>query len=450
MTDTTSKLGLPLIAAQQAQKHVTHNEALATLDVLVQASVKDRDLATPPSAPAEGDMHIVAATATDAWAGHENELAEFRNGGWVFHAPREGWRAWVEDEDALLAYDGMAWKNVARGVQSLNPADGGKVGVNATADDANRLAVKSDAVLFSHDDATPGTGDVRFKVNKAAADKTASLLFQDGFSGRAEIGLAGDDDLHVKVSSDGGVWREALRVDAATGKVVMPSNMFVEAAIFNLFSDGGRFAGAPEPQLTVGGFVAPSWAVVDNGATLSGHAKFHRNSSSYGGAAPALDAHVKQLVDMLMHPGFRRYYPEFWVAKLAAGDGTGSSLTFPGATTLYTMMYTAGNMRPPSTTDSVYVKVLSGPIGFPVYSYARTRLDGEERTDHFIVPDDGEWHHVQKIEGSDFSRHYRYEYSAIRFYGQNGSIALLAFPAMIPGQVVLPGNVGQVPGTKTW
>ena len=64
--DTTPNLALPYILASQAQKHVTHNEAIRALDALVQISVKDRDLAAPPGAPAEGDRYIVAAAATGA------------------------------------------------------------------------------------------------------------------------------------------------------------------------------------------------------------------------------------------------------------------------------------------------------------------------------------------------------------------------------------------------
>jgi hypothetical protein len=85
-----------------------------------------------------------------------------------------------------------------------------KLGVNATADATNKLSVKSDAVLFSHDDVTPGTGDQRTILNKSASDKTASFLFQSNWSGRAEIGLAGNDDFSFKVSPDGDTWHEAL------------------------------------------------------------------------------------------------------------------------------------------------------------------------------------------------------------------------------------------------
>jgi hypothetical protein len=47
MSDATTHLLLPYILAAQAQKHVTHNEALRILDGLVQLSVLDRDLTAP-------------------------------------------------------------------------------------------------------------------------------------------------------------------------------------------------------------------------------------------------------------------------------------------------------------------------------------------------------------------------------------------------------------------
>ncbi len=46
MTDTPH-LALPLLAAAQAQKHVTHNEALAMIDALVHLAVKERFTGPP-------------------------------------------------------------------------------------------------------------------------------------------------------------------------------------------------------------------------------------------------------------------------------------------------------------------------------------------------------------------------------------------------------------------
>ena len=48
MSDLSPILSLPLLQASQAQKHVTHNEALMQLDLLVQLTVADRTRTAPP------------------------------------------------------------------------------------------------------------------------------------------------------------------------------------------------------------------------------------------------------------------------------------------------------------------------------------------------------------------------------------------------------------------
>ncbi len=58
-------------------------------------------------------------------------------------------------------------------------------------------------------------------VNKAAAANTASVLFQDAFSARAQIGLLGDDNFSFKVSSNGSSYNSALVLDKATGAVTL-------------------------------------------------------------------------------------------------------------------------------------------------------------------------------------------------------------------------------------
>ena len=209
MSDDTPNLALPYLAPSQAQKHVTHNEALRMLDAVVQLSVADRTLTAPPATPAEGERHIVAAGATGAWTGKGGQVAMWRDGAWGFAAPKLGWLAWVAAEGAIVVRGASAWSSYAQNLAEL--------GINATADTTNRLAVSADASLFTH----AGHGH-QVKLVKAAAGDTASLLYQANYSGRAELGLTGDDDLHVKVSSDGATWREAMVVTAATGTVRLP------------------------------------------------------------------------------------------------------------------------------------------------------------------------------------------------------------------------------------
>ena len=144
--DSSPNLTLPYIVAAQAQKHVTHNEAIRALDALVQLMVLDKDLASPPGSPADGDRYIVASSPTGAWAGQAGKVAAYQDGAWAFFAPREGWLAWVADEDKVYAHNGTAWAEI-----TVAAGSGATIwGINATADTTNRLAVKSTASLFDN------------------------------------------------------------------------------------------------------------------------------------------------------------------------------------------------------------------------------------------------------------------------------------------------------------
>lgn len=121
MADTTN-LTLPLLAASQAQKHVTVNEALTRLDGMVQLTLRSRSLTTPPATVLEGECFGVPAGAINDWAGHDGEVAQFANGGWVFTSPARGWRAFVSDTGSLDLHDGTGW---VAGGQSASPGGAG-------------------------------------------------------------------------------------------------------------------------------------------------------------------------------------------------------------------------------------------------------------------------------------------------------------------------------------
>ncbi len=224
----TARLNLPYIAPLQAQKQVSYNEAMAALDQLVQPVVRSRNTATPPPDPATGDTYIVGPGAGAAWAGRDGLLASWRDGGWSFRTPAEGWLAYVADaaEIAICAGDGSWASFVTTGGAGL-----AKLGVNTAADLANRLSVAAAGTLLSHDGA-----DHRLVVNKATSGDTGSLVYQTDFSGRAEIGLAGDDALHVKLSADGAGWVEALHL-APDGRVGLPQGQLAFPAIANPSGD---------------------------------------------------------------------------------------------------------------------------------------------------------------------------------------------------------------------
>ncbi len=109
---TTPHMDVTLLEASQSQKEVTVNEALYRLDALLNCGAKDKDLATPPASPSEGDVYIVAASATDDWAGEDGNIAYFEQI-WRFVTPLEGMTLWVNDEDMLYVYDGSDWRFAA-------------------------------------------------------------------------------------------------------------------------------------------------------------------------------------------------------------------------------------------------------------------------------------------------------------------------------------------------
>lgn len=231
MTNTIH-LGMPFIEGSQAQKHVTHNEALRILDAVIQIGVLDRDQTSPPPAPAEGDRHIVASGATGAWAGQSDAVAVLEDGAWRFLVPKFGWCAWCDAEGVLLVYDGAAWTDVASEGGGGGSGSLALLGVNDTASDPNLLTVKSNAALFNAIAvANGGTGDMRLQISKEGSAKTASVVFSDAFSGRAEFGLVGSDAFKLKVSNDGSAFVEALVVDQNSGNAALPRGVALTGVI---------------------------------------------------------------------------------------------------------------------------------------------------------------------------------------------------------------------------
>lgn len=216
--DFTPRLGLPYLLSNQAQKHVTVNESLQTLDALCMAAVLGT-ASTPPSDPADGEVWLLGQAPDADWhIGQENNLAVFVDQVWRFFVPRTGWRVWDMAARTLLVFDGEGWRGIeANGgapseLQNLN-----QIGLGTTASDSNPLAIELNAALFNaKPSAAGGTGDLRVTYNKPGAAHTASFLFQTGWSGRGEVGLAGDDRLALKVSADGSNWHEGWVLDAAT------------------------------------------------------------------------------------------------------------------------------------------------------------------------------------------------------------------------------------------
>lgn len=258
--DTSPRLGLSYIAPQQAQKHVTFNETVNRLDALAQLSALSDTVSVEPDDPQDGDIYILPEGASGAgWAGLASGLIVARqDGAWQQIAPGEGWRGWVRDAQVLLVFENGGWRPVASetgggetepvAVESLP-----LLGIYTTADTYNRFSVKSEAVLISHDDITPGWGGTRLTLNKKDPGNSSVLVFQTGFAGRAEFGLAGNDDVTLKVSPDGNSWRDGLVVDNVGGTVRLGSHLGVSRFLpSDFWSPEGEHSGVFLPYGNIG------------------------------------------------------------------------------------------------------------------------------------------------------------------------------------------------------
>lgn len=439
----TPNLALVPLAAAQSQKHITVNEALARLDAAAQLTALDRTRTAPPPSPSDGDRHIVAASATGTWAGHEGEIASWDAAaqGWLFLAPQQGWQVWIVAEQITLRHDGTGWSE----------AQQSRLGINATADNANRLTVAGDAVLLTHD----GT-DMRAKINKASDTDTSALLFQSAFTGHAEIGLTGGTDLHFKTSPNGITFTDALILDAASGQADFPegsssAGLSVSPDIgLNILPDQGRFAGdgVCDSHLAPS-FVLPGYLRDFNGSTLTAHAQFIHNNATYGGSAGALDAEIDALLALTRDPLRRRYGVEWWAAKITAGSGTAAADTVDG-TTRYPALRTLTAPMPKAYTVGFYLRVLSGSAHVNQALSGRFARWGVDETGNdsagVVEPADG-WVFIERQMTYNF---FGYNSEAIEVcLESSGDEALLALPRVVVGHMALdPYLPGPMPNAR--
>lgn len=153
---------------------------------------------------------------------------------WRFFVPQRGWIAYIEGEGVIVLFDGSAWNELGLSLRNLQNLS--ELGIGTSADATNVLAAKLNNALFTAKaTGEGGTGDLRYTLNKSAVGNTVSQLYQDGYSGRAKVGLIGDDNFHVKVSADGTAWHEAINVDKTTGKPSFPSGLIIPNR--NTFTD---------------------------------------------------------------------------------------------------------------------------------------------------------------------------------------------------------------------
>ncbi|WP_298358459.1 DUF2793 domain-containing protein [uncultured Litoreibacter sp.] len=217
----TAKLKLPLVAAAQAQKHVTVNEALVAIDAAVQLNVESRTLGSPPLVVVDGESYLVPVGAVNAWDQQDGKIASFVNGGWRFLTPDTGWQMWVEDEVVRLTFDGADWVE------------------NVLATSANKAAIRAEVIELDFDVGAGGGS-----VDTATIIPPNSSVF--AVTGRVLTTITGDlSDWSLGI--DGAETRYGSGLGLGSGSWLRgvtghPVTYYTPAAL-RLTANGGSFTG---------------------------------------------------------------------------------------------------------------------------------------------------------------------------------------------------------------
>jgi hypothetical protein len=124
---TTANLELPEVpeAIEGASDEI--NNGFRRLDSIVQLAVLSQAVASPPSSAAQGSRYIIAANATGRWYARDGKIAYRDVDEWLFLTPREGWFAWVADEEKLYRYK----QSTSEWVEYISGVLAGAVGATA-------------------------------------------------------------------------------------------------------------------------------------------------------------------------------------------------------------------------------------------------------------------------------------------------------------------------------
>lgn len=215
---TEPNTGLTFQEAGSTQTDALQNELVNYLGVWLNCAVQSIGDTVPPGSPVNGDRYIVGASATGAWATHDDALAIYRDG-WQFYAAPEGASALNLDDGFRYVYLSGAWATApvavtvtaadvapavvteATSARTVAPADAGKyiryTGTGAktcTFDDGDGFAASEEFHI-----ANRGTsGDVTLTPAGGMtlnAPKGGSLVLEPGDTVTVKIVAADEADV---------------------------------------------------------------------------------------------------------------------------------------------------------------------------------------------------------------------------------------------------------------
>ena len=292
----TAKLGLELLQ-NAAANQILANTTFAQLNQLVQASVLDKDLSTPPASPADEALYIIGASPTGAWAGKANQLAYWLTsvGAWAFIPPKAGWQVAVLDEvdsnnqPARYSYSGSAWGLMAGGGGSGIPNPMTAVNdliIGGSSGTPTRLAAPSSAGFVL----TFTAAGIAWAAASGGGGGMANPMTA---AGDLIIGASGGSPTALAVGNAGQV---LTVINKATGQLgwVTPSSSGGGSDPTKLSLSGGTMTGAfneAEPKTVSGTTIIPNSALA-----VANTIHFNESDLSLIGADPSAYGAIRRVV----------------------------------------------------------------------------------------------------------------------------------------------------------
>lgn len=239
--DATPRLSLPIVAAGQAQKHITVNEALGKLDGLVQLAVQSRTVTAQPGSPADGAIHILPTGATGAsWFDKAaGLLARHADGVWETLTPAAGWLAWIIDEGLALIHDGQNWTPLSSTFKNLTAA-------RSPFFAATRFEILEQEVTLSG-------------ASVATTVMIPSRAIVLGVSTRTSVAITGATSYSCGVSGDAAKFGGSLGVakNASNVGVIGPTAYYADTPVVITAAGGGFTGGKVRVSMHLMRFDAP-------------------------------------------------------------------------------------------------------------------------------------------------------------------------------------------------
>lgn len=113
MSEMSSRYEMPLLHVGQANKEISHNEALTIIDGLIQPCVEGVLEAEPSNLSSQdrGRCWLVAPSASGGWAGQDNKIAYWTGEAWRFLTILESGKIFSKDIGAALVRGPDGWNS---------------------------------------------------------------------------------------------------------------------------------------------------------------------------------------------------------------------------------------------------------------------------------------------------------------------------------------------------